>query len=168
LSSNAPLFHRKDTVWEGGVRVPTIMRWPGRIPEGRISGQLGITMDLTATILAATNSAAGKRELDGINLLPILQDNAPEVERALFFRVLTTQRQQRAVRQGDWKLVIDGDAPRGGPLGPPMLLFNLREDIGERNDVARHHTDIVRRLYAQLAAWEAEVGAEAKMRTQKN
>lgn len=168
LSRNAPLFHRKDTVWEGGVRVPTIMRWPGKLPEGRICGQLGITMDLTATILAATNSGGGKRDSDGINLLPILQGKAPEVERTLFFRVLTGQRQQRAVRQGGWKLVIDGGAVPGAPMGPPMLLFNLREDIGERNDVARYHTDIVRRLYTQLAAWEADVGAEAKMHKRKN
>lgn len=162
LSRNAPLFHRKDTVWEGGVRVPTIMRWSGKIPEGRVSSQPGIVMDLTATILAATNTPGGKRDLDGINLLPIVQGKAPEVQRTLFFRVLTAQRQQRAVRQGDWKLVIDGDAPRGGPVGPPMLLFNLREDIGERNDVARDHTEVVRRLYAKLVEWGTEVDAEAK------
>ena len=54
LSRNTPLFHHKGTVWEGGIRVPAIFRWPGRIPAGRVSGQVGITMDLTASILAAT------------------------------------------------------------------------------------------------------------------
>ena len=54
LSRNAPLFHRKSTLWEGGIRVPAILRWPGRLPAGRVSPQVAITMDLTATILAAT------------------------------------------------------------------------------------------------------------------
>ena len=53
LSRNAPLFHRKDTVWEGGIRVPAILRWPGHLPAGKVSGQVGIVQDLTASILAA-------------------------------------------------------------------------------------------------------------------
>ena len=61
LSRNAPLFNRKNSVWEGGIRVPAIFRWPGRIPAGRTSSQVGIVMDLTATILAATNSAGAGR-----------------------------------------------------------------------------------------------------------
>ena len=56
LSRNTPLFHHKGTVWEGGIRVPAIIRWPGRIPAGSVSGQVGITMDLTASILAATGT----------------------------------------------------------------------------------------------------------------
>src|SRR5206468_9071351 len=56
LSRNAPLFHHKDTLWEGGIRVPAIFRWTGRLPAGKTSAQVGITMDLTASILAATNT----------------------------------------------------------------------------------------------------------------
>ena len=61
LSRNAPLFHRKDTVWEGGIRVPAIFRWPAAFPPGKTSRQVGIVMDLTATILAATGSAGARR-----------------------------------------------------------------------------------------------------------
>ena len=88
LSRNTPLFHHKGTVWEGGIRVPAIFRWPGRIPAGRVSGQVGITMDLTASILAATGtSIPPEARLEGINLLPVLEGRTPEMDRTLFWRV---------------------------------------------------------------------------------
>jgi arylsulfatase A-like enzyme len=148
LSRNAPLFHRKDTLWEGGIRVPAIFRWPGRLPAGRTSGQAGITMDLTATILAATGTPR-PADLDGIDLLPVLAGERAAVERTLFWRIdAPPLRRQRAVRQGDWKLLVDGD---------DLLLYNLREDIGERDDRAMAHHDLVVRLHALLTAWERDV-----------
>src|SRR5215204_7064963 len=109
LSRNAPLFHRKQTVWEGGIRVPAIFKWPGRIPANRTSSQVGIVMDLTATILAATGSPVPPdAKLEGINLIPLLQSGARPQERTLFFRYTLPTRRQRAVRQGDWKLMVDG------------------------------------------------------------
>ena len=99
LSRNAPLFHRKDTLWEGGIRVPAIFRWPGRIPAGKTSAQVGITMDLTASILAATSTTVpAEARPDGINLIPILEGRAPVMERTLFWRIDVPTRQQRAVR----------------------------------------------------------------------
>jgi arylsulfatase A-like enzyme len=154
LSRNAPLFHRKNTVWEGGIRVPAIFKWPGRIPAGKTSAQVGITMDLTATILAATNSTVpAEAKLEGMNLLPLLQDGAQRTERTLFWRVTTQARRQRAVRQGDWKLVLDGGVP---------FLYNLASDVGERNDLANQRQDMVRKLFPLIGQWEADVDAEAK------
>jgi arylsulfatase A len=154
LSRNAPLFHRKNTVWEGGVRVPAILKWPGRIPAGKTSAQVGIIMDMSATILAVTGSAVPPdARLEGINLLPLLQDGARRVERTLFFRVTSPTRRQRAVRQGDWKLLLDAGAP---------LLYNLSNDVGERNDLASQRSDIVRRLFPLITQWEQDVDAEAK------
>jgi arylsulfatase A-like enzyme len=131
--------------------VPAIVRWPGRIPPGTVSGQVGITMDLTATILAATTTAVpASARLEGIDLMPVLSRQAPEVERTLFWRVVGP-RSQQAVRSGDWKLVFDGR---------PML-FNLREDIGERRNVIRERADVARRLEPLLSAWQRDVDAEA-------
>ena len=156
LSRNAPLFHRKDTLWEGGIRVPAIFRWPGRLPSGKTSAQAGITMDLTATILAATGtSVPAQARLEGMNILPILEGRAPQVERTFFWRINVPTRQQRAVRRGDWKLLVDGD---------DLLLYNLRADIGERNDLAAQRPDLVAKLRPLLNEWETDVDTEAKAR----
>jgi arylsulfatase A-like enzyme len=154
LSRNAPLFHRKNTVWEGGIRVPAILRWPGRVPAGRTSAQVGIVMDLTATILAVTSATVpADSRLEGINLIPLLQPGAARAERTLFFRVTQQGRRQRAVRQGDWKLLLDGGA---------SMLFNVASDVGERNDLASQRTDLVQKLFPLIGAWEQDVDAEAK------
>jgi arylsulfatase A len=152
LSRNAPLFHRKLTLWEGGIRVPAIVRWPGRIPENKVTDQVGITMDLTASILAATGAPVPKEtKLEGIDLFPILEGKAPHVERTLFWRNTGTS-PQRAVRRGDWKLLVDGGK---------VLVFNVKSDLGERNDLANQKQDLARQMYALLAPWEADVEKES-------
>lgn len=155
LSRNAPLFHRKDRLWEGGIRVPAIFRWPGTLPAGTTSRQVGATMDVTATLLAAAGADASSARLEGIDLLPMLKGAPQERTRTIFWRNATGGSTQRAVRQGDWKLLLDG---------PQEFLFNLREDIGERNDLARSNPDRVRSLKALVDRWESDVDAEAKSR----
>jgi arylsulfatase A-like enzyme len=153
LARNAPLFHRKDSVWEGGVRVPAIMRWPERLPAGRVSPQVGIVMDLTATLLAAGGAPVpAEAKLDGMNLLPILEGKSPAVERTLFFRNIVGGRTQRAVRKGNWKVLVDG---------PNTFVFDLSKDAGERSDLASARSDIARQLRPLLTAWEKDVDDEA-------
>jgi arylsulfatase A-like enzyme len=154
LSRNAPFFHRKDSVWEGGVRVPLIARWPARVPGRRTSRQAGITMDLTATILAAAAAPVpADARLDGISLLPVLEGKQRPFERTLFFRnTFPNQRVQRAVRKGEWKVLADG---------PNLMVFNLRDDPGERNDLAASRQDVARRLRPLLADWEKDVDGAA-------
>jgi arylsulfatase A len=146
LSRNAPFFHRKGTLWEGGIRVPLILRWPARLPAGKTSPQVAATMDLTATMLAATgtNPPANYRP-DGIDILPMLRGDAPVLDRNVFWRVLPP-RQMRAVRSGSWKLLVDG---------PQVLLFDLSSDPGERNDLAARQPEKVATLKRLYQAWES-------------
>jgi arylsulfatase A-like enzyme len=154
LSNNGPLFHQKFTVWEGGLRVPMIARWPGQIRAGMVSHQVGITMDLTRSILAAARAPVpADLELEGIDILAILAGRAPEAERTLYWRTLNPPRRQSAIRSGDWKLVFDSGTP---------LLFNLKHDIGERVNLVHRETAVVRRLHAAYMAWEADVTTQAR------
>lgn len=159
LSHSGPLFHRKFSAWEGGIRVPALVRWPGRIPAGSVSQQVGITMDLTASILAASATPVPTgTQLEGINLFPILERKVPVAERNLFWRTAgpsPVNMNQKAVRSGDWKLIIDGAVTR-------VFLFNVKADPGERKDMFASQPGIVQRLQQLLAEWEHDVEAEAK------
>ncbi len=150
LSDNGPLFHHKSSLWEGGVRVPCLMRWPGQLPAGANPKQAGITMDLTATILAAAGADFTRPDvqLDGVNLLPILSGRAKETERTFFWRIDRSDRKQKAVRHGKWKYLKDGMIE---------LLVDLEADEGERKNLAYRHPEIVARLRRLHAEWEAEV-----------
>ncbi|HEX8409548.1 MAG TPA: sulfatase-like hydrolase/transferase, partial [Thermoanaerobaculia bacterium] len=128
LSRMGPFFNRKGTLWEGGIRVPCILRWPGHIPAKQVSAQPAITMDLTATILAAAGVSSVKPPLDGIDLVPLLAAGSTPVERSLFWRSPGGPNGEKAVRSGNWKYVARD------PLFPG-LLFDLENDPGERNDV---------------------------------
>jgi arylsulfatase A-like enzyme len=157
LSRNAPLFHQKFTNWEGGLRVPMIVRWPGQIRAGMVSHQVGITMDLTRSILIAGGATLPQDlKLDGIDILAILAGRASEQERTLYWRIQNPQRRQQAIRSGDWKMVFDGAIP---------MLFNLKTDVGERENLAGREPAIAQRLFQMYRAWDAEVTAEARRAT---
>ena len=152
LSRNAPFFHHKATLWEGGIRVPCLVRWPGRIAAGAVSKQVSATFDLTPTILAATGTPGPtSRPPDGVDLLPLIAGASP-VERALFWRIDRADRRQRAARAGRWKYVRDGAIE---------LLFDLEADPGERENLGAREPAHLAELRGRLTKWEDDVDASA-------
>jgi arylsulfatase A-like enzyme len=146
-TSNGILRGTKWTLWEGGIRVPFIASWKGRIPAGQVFEHPVIQVDLLATALAAAGAAvAPEWKLDGVNLLPGLTGATKAAPHdALYWRFGV----QYAVREGDWKLV----KPH---VESAPLLFNLREDPAEKNDRAAAEPARVRALQARWDAWNAQ------------
>lgn len=146
-SKNWPFVGRKLDLLEGGVRVPQIVTWPGKVAAGRVTDQVAITMDLTATCLAAAGvkleSAAA---LDGESLLPQLAEGAPTRSRTLFWRM--KQREQRAVRRGGWKYLKVADRE---------FLFDLEYDWRERANFAAEQPELVAELKALWEAWNEDM-----------
>ena len=149
LSDNRPYFNTKGTLWEGGIHVPGLARWPAALPKGKVSNQTAITMDWTATILAAAG-VKPERQLDGINLLPILQNKQPEQERTLCWRIDRAGFRQQAIRSGKWKLVTQ-------PTSVGLLLFDLESDPGERHNLFYEQQNKVNELRAKLQDWDKEM-----------
>lgn len=152
-SRNTPLRDYKSTLWEGGIRVPCVARWPGRIAEGVTTGQVAITMDWTATF--ASLAGAEMPALDGIDLTPVLTGETGEIERTLFWRRRPGPRRkgipiERAVREGKWKRIE--------PENEKPMLFDLEADISETRDVSSEHLEILEVLGQKLDAWEKDVG----------
>ena len=141
-STNGPLNGFKATVWEGGVRVPFLMQWKGKLPAGKVDDRPVIQLDVQPTVLAAAGVAIKPEwKFDGVNLLPYLTGEKKDSPHdALFWRF----GRQRAVRQGDWKLTDTGSGP---------MLFNLSKDIGEKTDLASQEADKLKQLEAIYAEW---------------
>ncbi len=146
-SSNGPLRGYKATVYEGGIRVPFLLRWPARIPAGVVHQNPVISLDVLPTALAA---AGGKlptdRPMDGVNLLPYATGEKSDPPHDLLF---WRMRQNKAVRKGNWKLVVAG--------ATPPQLFDLSKDIAEANDLAAQKPDVVKELSNALAKWESQM-----------
>lgn len=141
FSDNWPLVGGKMDLTEGGIRVPWIARWPGVIAAGTTSAQPCMTMDWSATLLEAAGVAADPAyPLDGVSLLTVLRDPALQFRRPLYWRM--KHRNQRALRDGDWKYlrVDDND-----------YLFNIPADERERANLGSRYPE---RLNAMRQAWE--------------
>ncbi len=161
LSRNAPFFNRKSSVWEGGIRVPLLVRWPGHMRPGSVSRQVGMTMDLTASIVAAAGvTPPGSYRPDGIDLFPSLAQGTT-IDRTLFWRVNANGFVQKAVRRGAFKFLQEGS---GTVEGYHEFLFDLTADPGERHDLSQTQPARLRELRQLVAGWEADVTAEFKQR----
>jgi arylsulfatase A-like enzyme len=142
-SFNWPFSFQKGSLYEGGIRVPAIVRWPGVVPAGTVTEQVAVTMDWTATILAAAGAQADPAQpLDGENLLPVLQREREPYDRALFWRTRT----RAAARIGPWKYLQEGDAES---------LYDLRIDPGEKTDLKGSETAAFTEAKSRYSAWAA-------------
>ena len=172
--STGGLREGKGVSYEGGQRVPAIMRWKGTVPAGLINNQLTSTIDLFPTLAAITDASLPNHKIDGVSLLPILEGNMDAKPRE-FFAYYYRKNNLEAVRKDHWKLVLPhtGRTYKGflpgndGYPGPnteqheePLALYDLRRDAGEEYDVQRQHPGIVKDLQAYAEIVRADLGDE--------
>ncbi|MCX8238717.1 MAG: sulfatase [Akkermansiaceae bacterium] len=165
--SNKPLKGSKGTTHEGGMRVPCVMRWPGKIPTGKTCRELVSTLDFLPTFAALAEGQISKnRKIDGHDVRNLIFGKlGAKSPRKAFFYYHTTQLQ--AVRSGKWKLVLPQAEKLTGWSGKekdsPLQLFDVSTDLGEQTNLAEAHPDVVKRLifYADEARQDLGDGNEA-------
>ena len=160
VTDNSPLRSGKGSLYEGGIRVPAIIRWPGVTPPGSVNDTPISSVDYYRTILAIAGLEGDKdynRAVDGINLAPLLREPSAETDRsALYFHYphyYATTSPVSAVRVGDWKLLRYYEDTR-------LELYNLADDVGERNDLSTKRPEMAQALVKRLEAWWERVGAQ--------
>ncbi len=158
-SLNTPLRGVKGDLLEGGIRIPFLVQWKGRLPAGKVYDQPIISLDILPTTLAVAGQAVRDEwKLDGANLLPYLAgEKTGSPHETLFWRFNFPPQQPAryrwAIRQGDWKLVKNDREPLG--------LYNLANDIGETHNLADEHPDRVTSMEAVWKQWNAELAPPA-------
>jgi arylsulfatase A-like enzyme len=163
--NNGPLRGAKGLTYEGGIRVPAAIRWPGQVPPGALSSANAVHFDLFATILEAAGierpTLNGKHQVSGISLLPHAKSGAktPLADRYLFWDLFG----KMAAVHGDWKIVATIDNHHGkwdqalaAITATNFELYNLAQDVGERHNVARDNPQISEDLKQRYVAWFRE------------
>lgn len=142
---NAPLRGSKSTMWEGGLRVPFIARWPGKVPAGQVTNEFLTSLELVPTILAATGAKApAKGKLDGFDMLPVLRGEAKSPRKEMFWQ----RRGDKAARFENWKW-LDSAKGKG--------LYDVSNDIGEAHDISKERPDVLKTMQDKFAGWRKEM-----------
>lgn len=179
-----PLREGKGTTWEGGTRVPCIMRWPEKIPAGTESQQMFMNIDLFPTIAKVIGAKLPEQHIDGMDVWPIISEKRPtkNPHDAYWFYYENNQLQSVVSGDGEWKLQLPHSyrslAGRdGGHGGSPASyqtkqiakseLYHLASDISETTDVATKHPEIIKRLEAEAERARKELGDSLTQRTGK-
>jgi len=161
VTSNAPLRAGKSTLYEGGIREALIVRWPGQVEPASVCTAATSTVDFYPTLLAIAGHKPEKNHiLDGVSLLPLLKGKKTKLKRdALYWHYPLAKphflggRSGGAIRLGDFKLIEFFDDDR-------IELYNLAEDISEKNNLAEKMPAKAAQLQKRLAKWRKEVGAK--------
>jgi len=171
--SAGALREGKMTTWEGGQRVPCIMRWPGNIPVGTINNSLACTIDLLPTFSFITNTTLPAKKIDGVNIIELLRGKAnaaPRNELLYYYG----GNELHAVRKGAWKLVFphqyttvivpgkEGNSGKSQRDSTTMALYNLNIDPGERNNLIDYHPDMVKQLEVVADKAREDLGDDLK------
>ncbi len=155
VSTNAPLRDEKGTLYEGGIRVPMIVRWPGVVAPGSVCREPTTTADLMSTFCEAAGARLPEQPIDGTSLVPLLNASAEELDReAIYFHYPHYHHSEPAgaIRVGPWKLIEFFD-------GQPLELYHLEDDLGETTNLAEKMPERARRMQEMLAGWRRAVGA---------
>jgi arylsulfatase A-like enzyme len=159
-ATNTPLRGSKRQTWEGGIRVPFLIRWKGRLPEGKVDSRPIIQLDVLPTALAAAGvGPMAEWKLDGVNLLPYLNGKLQDApHQALYWRLFA----HMAIRKGPWKLVktMEGPLLPADTTNPDLSgaqLFNLATDVGEQHDLAATRPEKVKELADDWLRWSREM-----------
>lgn len=170
----------KGTVWEGGHRVPCIVRWKGRLQEGTVCNKLSSTIDLMPTIAAISGTELPTHKIDGVNLLPLLQGKDVTPRREFYYYY--GKNGLRAVRLDDWKLMLphngqsyenqlpgnDGFPGETKIVPVSLALYDLRRDPGERYDVKDKYPEIVATLQKLATQAREDLGDDITQVVGKN
>ena len=165
--SAGPLREGKGTTFEGGQRVPCLIRGPG-IPAGTVCSELAGTIDILPTIAALTGKPlpAGKK-VDGLDVSSLWMGKTKESPRKEFLHY-TSRGDLQGIRQGSWKLLVKNqrgrrNQNRNAPTNSgQVLLFDLSKDLGEQNNLADQHPDLVKKLRQRMEALDKEITANAR------
>jgi hypothetical protein len=162
-SLNTPLRGSKCETFEGGIRVPMLMQWPGVIAPGSTYAKPAISFDISATALAAAGADASA--IDGVDLIPFIKGVRAGAPHDVLFWRSRTMSNNYAARQGDWKYVhsTEGDAAPGPRQKPAQdRLFNLATDLSEQRDLAAEQPAKLAELKKLYAAWSDEMDADCR------
>ena len=151
----------KGSAYEGGIRVPCVARWPGRIPAGQVSAEMASTMDLYTTLVnLAGGTVPADRVVDGLDIFPLLAGMGKSPRQRFYY---FAGHGLEAVRENQWKLRLCDNPLASSPAGQPPTpeLYNLDLDPAERFNVAQDHPEIVLRLAKEIRSFAQEIGATA-------
>ena len=157
--SAGPYRGAKFSMFEGGLRVPAIISWPGKLPEGAVRQQMAHSCDWLPTVAELTGIKLANRDIDGKSLAGVIRKNAKTPHTVLHWQIGRGNNPRWAVREGDWKLIGNpNDTSKKAALTAKDKLFlvNLRESVSEMKNLAETNPDIVQRLKKLRDDWVAK------------